>query len=394
MVSTEVPTVDRGKILKWLRQMVNTESVNPSLAPGGSGEAAMARLVADICAGMGLDVRTVEPAVGRPNVIAALRGLRPSREKNLLLNGHLDTVALAGMKDALVPRETGGRLYGRGSLDMKGGLAAILGALEALSRSNLRLEGDVVLAATSDEEYASIGAQQVAGGIDAGGAVIAEATGMGLCLAHKGFAWMKVQTHGRAAHGSLPAAGVDAIVKMGKFLTGLDEYSRRDLGMRTHPLLGRPSVHASTISGGTELSTYPDRCILMIERRTIPGETPDGVLGEIEGILDNLSKSDESFAAECELTLYRPPYEVGRDSPVAVAVSEAFASVMGKPPEIVGVAAWLDSGIFGPRGIPCVIMGPSGQGQHSDEEYVNLDSVYDLAQTLAGTALRFCGPRE
>ncbi|MGE5485257.1 MAG: ArgE/DapE family deacylase [Ignavibacteriales bacterium] len=391
MVNREAPRVDRGKILEWLKEMVSTESVNPSLVPGGGGEAAMARFVADVCAGMGLDVRIDEPSAGRPNVIAVLRGARPSRERNLLLNGHLDTVALGGMKDALVPRESGGRLYGRGSLDMKGGLAAILGALEALSRSNLRLEGDVVLAATSDEEYASIGAQHVAGEIDAGGAVIAEATGMGLCLAHKGFAWLKVETYGKAAHGSLPAAGVDAIAKMGKFLAELDEYSRTELGTRTHHLLGNPSVHASTITGGTELSTYPDRCTLMIERRTIPGETADGVLGEMKGILDRLSRSDRSFVAECEVTLYRPPYEVGGDSAIAVAVSDAFTSVMGKPPHVVGVAAWLDSGIFGPRGIPCVIMGPSGQGQHGDEEFVNLDSVYDLAQTLAGTALRFCG---
>ncbi len=391
MIDCALVRADRGRILDWLKGMIGINSVNPSLVEGGAGEAAMAGFTADAGAGMGLDVSIDGPSPDRPNVIAVLKGSRPSPRKNLLLNGHLDTVGLGGMNEPLVPRLVGGRLYGRGALDMKGGLAAILGALDVICRSGVRLQGDVVFAATSDEEYASIGARHAADRIRAGGAIVAEATDMGLCLAHKGFAWLKVETHGRAAHGSLPSDGVDAITKMGGFIAKLEEYSRVDLGSRRHGLLGSPSLHASTITGGTELSTYPDRCTLMIERRTIPGESADMVLGEIRAILDSLSKCDPLFKADCEVSLFRPAYEVSGDSPIAEAVSDAFASVVGSPPRVIGLAAWLDSGIFGPGGIPSVIIGPSGRGQHGDEEFVDIDSVCDLAEVIAGAALRFCG---
>jgi acetylornithine deacetylase len=371
--------------------MIRIESVNPSLASEGAGERAMAEYVASACRGLGLEVRVEEASPGRPNVVAVMRGGAPSRDKNLLFNGHLDTVGLGGMKDPLVPTERDGRLYGRGALDMKGGLASILGAVEALVRSGIRLEGDVIFAATSDEEYASVGAAHAARSVDAGGAVVAEATGLGLCTAHKGFAWLKVRTVGRAAHGSLPAEGVDAIVKMGKFLSRLERYSEADLARRSHRLLGPPSVHASTIAGGTELSTYPAECTVMIERRTIPGETESGVVDEMQRILDEISAEDRQFGAQCGLEVYRPPYEVDPGERVCRCLSGAFRSVTGRDPHVVGVAAWLDSAVFASAGIPSVIFGPGGGGQHADEEYVNLEDVYTVSRVLAETAVLFSG---
>ncbi|HLQ30469.1 MAG TPA: M20/M25/M40 family metallo-hydrolase, partial [Ktedonobacteraceae bacterium] len=263
-----------------LRQLVAINSINPDLVPDGPGEAEIARFVASWLESAGLEIELDEPEPGRPNVIGIVRGSGGGR--SLILNAHMDTVGVAGMVRPHEPLITGNRLYGRGAFDMKGGLASIMVAAARAKALNLR--GDVILTAVSDEEYASIGTASVVNRWRAGAAIVTEPTGLDVCVAHKGFVWLAIETIGTAAHGSLPELGVDAIVKMGKILVELEELDRFLRAHLSHPLLKSGSVHASLIEGGLELSMYPDHCKLGVERRTVPGETQESVEAEIQAI--------------------------------------------------------------------------------------------------------------
>src|SRR6266568_5322280 len=277
-----------NEIASLLGELVAIDSINPDLVPGGAGEAAIARFVAHWLEQAGLAVEIDEPVPGRPSVVAIARGTGGGH--SLMLNAHMDTVGVAGMERPHDPVVQGSRLYGRGAFDMKGGLAAIMFA--AATAKNQQLRGDVILTAVSDEEYASMGTASIVKRWHADAAIVTEPTGLEICIAHKGFIWLEIETRGIAAHGSLPDLGVDAIVKMGKVLVGLEELDRTLRSHPTHPLLKSGSVHASLITGGQELSSYPERCMLSIERRTIPGEHQESVEAEIRGIFDRIAVTD------------------------------------------------------------------------------------------------------
>jgi acetylornithine deacetylase len=326
-------------------------------------------------------VEIVEPVAGRPSVVATARG--EGRGRSLMLNAHLDTVGVAGMAAPHEPRVQDGRLYGRGSYDMKGGLAA--GMLAAAAASRGGLPGDVLLAAVSDEEHSSIGVQAVVERYAADACVVTEPTSLSVCVAHKGFAWWRIAAHGRAAHGSRPDLGSDAIARMGPVLTGLAELDR-SLEERTHPLVGRASVHASLIGGGQELSSYPERCVLEVERRTLPGETREAVAEELRRLLDGGGPN----ALRGEVTLVRDPFEVGVDEAIVAVVRERAADILGREPETVGHTAWMDAAFTQAAGIPTVVFGPHGAGAHAVEEWVDLASVEVCARTLLATATEFC----
>ena len=255
-----------------LAGLVAVDSTNPDLVPGGAGEADIAAFAAAWLERAGLEVSLEEAAPGRPNVIARAVGSGRGREgRSLLLNAHMDVVGVEGMTDPFTPRIEAGRLYGRGAFDMKGGLAAIMLAAARVAGAGLR--GDVIVTAVCDEEYASLGSEAIAARVWADAAIVTEPTGLDVCVAHKGFLWLEIETEGVAAHGSRPDLGVDAIAAMGNILTGLEQLARTLSAGRSHPLLGPGSIHASLIEGGRELSSYPDRCRLSVERRTIPGES-------------------------------------------------------------------------------------------------------------------------
>jgi acetylornithine deacetylase len=271
---------------------------------------------------------------------------------------------------------------------MKGGLAACMTAMAAVQKLHLR--GDVVFTAVVDEEYTSLGTQEMAKRFQADGAIVAEFTELQLVPAHRGFVWLEVETQGLAAHGSRPDLGRDAIVKMGKVLVELE---KRDQNLRsnpTHPLLGSGSVHASLITGGKELSTYPDRCLLSIERRTLPGETPDLVEGEVQDILDKIKGSDASFQGVVRRGLERSPLETPIDAGIVKAVQAAAKDVVKHPLPIAGVPFWTDAALLSEAGIPSVLMGPSGSGAHADEEWVDFASVRTCADLYLATAKEFC----
>ena len=383
-------TVSTEELTALTAALVAIDSTNPDLVPGGAGEASIARFVADWLGQAGLEVELHELAPGRANVIAIARGSGDGRGKckSLMLNAHMDVVGAGEMIDPWTPRTDGTRLYGRGAFDMKASLAAImLAGREAAARD---LRGDVIVTAVADEEFASIGVQDVVRRMRADAAIVTEPTGLDLCVAHKGFVWLEVETRGVAAHGSLPDEGVDAIAKMGPVLTRLASLDGELRSRPSYPLLGPASVHASLIRGGQELSTYPDRCTLSIERRTIPDETTAEIEGQISAILEEARLADPTFQAEQRTLLVRAPFGVAVDEPVVTLAQRHLTRVRGSEPAVVGAGGWMDSAFLASAGIPTVIFGPDGEGAHSDVEWVDLESAARTADALLGMIMEFC----
>lgn len=382
--------IDETALLELLQALIRIESVNPSLDSGGSGEALIGGYVAERLRGLGLQVDVQHVGERRANIIGTLRGSGSGR--CLMLNGHLDTVSAEAMNiEPFCPEFADGKVYGRGSLDMKSGLAAMVAAAEWVLASGITLRGDVVLAFVADEEYASAGTELLVRDRVADAAIICEPTDLSICIAHKGFAWINVAVHGKAAHGSRFDEGVDAIAKAGKFLARLEQHGTGVLSASKHPLLGPPSVHASTISGGIGLSTYPDHCRIQLERRTVPGESPEAVQAEIESLISDLHSEDSQFQADAKVFFSRSPVETSTDEPVLQALTYAYSKVLGKKPAYIGVGGWLDSGILSPAGIPTIAFGPAGSGSHAAVEYVDFASVVATARILSQTIAEFCG---
>jgi acetylornithine deacetylase len=372
-------------LVELIHALVAIDSVNPSLVPGGAGEREAAAFVAAWAREAGLEAEALEATAERPSVVIRARGTGGGRD--LLLCGHLDTVTTEGMANP-GPRVEGDRFHGRGAYDMKAGVAAALIACRDAARLGLR--GDVIVAAVADEEHASLGVQEVLETVRADAAIVTEPTELEVIVAHKGFAWMEVEVAGRAAHGSRPHLGVDAIVKSGPVLTALGALDEA-LGARTHPLLGRGSVHASTIRGGEELSSYPARCTIGIERRTLPGETAADVAAELEALLDRCRAADPALEARARTLLVREPFAVADDAEIVAAVRAAAAEVLGAPPPVAGASYWADAAFIAAAGIPTVMFGPVGEGAHAAEEWVSIASTQQVARTLVAAATRVCG---
>ena len=370
-----------------LSNLVAINSVNPNLVPKAPGEAEIAHFIAQWLERAGLEVQLIESVSGRPNVVGIAHGTGGG--KTLLLNGHMDTVGASGMSHPHEPIIKEGRLYGRGAYDMKGGLAACMAAVAETHKIHLR--GDVVFTAVIDEEYASLGTQELAKRFHADGAIVAEFTELKLILAHRGFVWFEVETLGRAAHGSRPDLGTDAIVKMGKFLVELEKLDQNLCSNPTHPLLGSGSLHASLIHGGTEPSTYPNQCVLTMERRTLPGETPEKVEAELSGIVATIQRSDSTFQAVIRRGLDRACLETPEEAGIVTAVQAAASKVLKHPLPIAGVPFWTDAALLSAAGIPSLLLGPSGSGAHADEEWVDLSSVKVCADIYLETAREYCG---
>jgi acetylornithine deacetylase len=332
----------------------------------------------------GVRVGALATALGRPSSIVRARGNGGGR--SLLLCGHYDTVTVAGMHDPRV-RVDGDRLYGRGAYDMKAGVAAALVACRQAAA--LALTGDVIVAAVADEEHASLGVREVLATVRADAAIVTEPTELELVVAHRGFVWSEIEVTGRAAHGSRPHLGIDAIVKTGPILTALGELDTA-LGQRTHRLLGRGSVHASVIKGGEELSSYPARCVVGIERRTLPGETAADVERELASLLAACRAVDPELRAEQRTLLVREPFEVDEDAEVVDVVRAAATEALGEPPAIAGASYWADAAFIAAAGIPTVMFGPAGAGAHRAEEWVSISSTEAVARILVAAAERVC----
>jgi acetylornithine deacetylase len=378
--------MSQSDVVELTRALVAIDSVNPSLEQGAAGETEAAAFVEGWAREAGLEVELVEATPGRPSVVASARGSGGGR--SLLLCGHLDTVGTGAMDAPFEPRVEGDRLYGRGAYDMKAGVAAALVACR--DAAGLELAGDVLMAAVADEEHASLGVQEVLATVEADAAIVTEPTEMDIAIAHKGFAWLEIEVQGRAAHGSRPQLGVDAIVKAGPVLTALGELDAQ-LGDARHPLLGRGSLHASLISGGSDLATYPERCTIGVERRTLPGEGTAEVERELARLLAGCREADPVLDASARTLLVREPLETADDEPVVSALREAAAEVLGSRPPLSGASFWADSAFIAAAGIPTALFGPGGEGAHAAEEWVSIRDTESCARVLTRTASAFCG---
>jgi acetylornithine deacetylase len=380
---------DSTYITETLTDLVRTKSINPAFSDGEpSDEREIATQLGEKMRALGMETTEYEAAPGRVSVVGRLRGTGGGR--SLMLYGHVDTVGVAAMPEPFSATVRDGKLYGRGSYDMKGGVTACLATVKALRDAGVALRGDVLIACVADEEVASIGMAEVLRHVRADAAVVTEATELRVCLAHRGFSWVEVETLGVAAHGSRFDLGIDANMRMGRFLARLDALEQELRARPPHALVGPPSLHAAVLRGGTGTSTYADHCRLEIERRTVPGETEDQVLAELRAIIERLASEDATFRATVRPMLTRDSFEVHRDAPIVNAVLGAATAVLGSTPEVIGEPYWMDAALLSAVGIDTVVIGPTGAGAHALEEWVELKSVAQLTEILAAAATEFC----
>jgi acetylornithine deacetylase len=372
--------------IRLLRDLVAINSVNPTLVPGAPGEGEVARVIAAEMTRIGLDVTVEEVVPGRPNVVGVIEAGRPGPA--LMFCGHTDTVGVAGMPDPFTPVEREGRLYGRGAQDMKSGVAAMIDAARVVARDGLGA-GRLVIAAVVDEEHSSIGADAVVKRWRADAAVVTEPTDLAIVVGHKGFAWVEIEVAGRAAHGSRPLEGQDAILRLGRVLERLEALDRTLQARPPHPLVGTGSLHASMVAGGREWSSYPDRAVLQMERRTLPSESETCALEEVREILRQLAADDATFRASARDVFSRPAYEVSGDHALPGAMAAAVAHVTGVRARTGGASFWTDAAVLAQAGIPAVLFGPGGAGLHSTEEYVNVGDVVICRDALVELVRRW-----
>jgi acetylornithine deacetylase len=381
-------TIDRDYVRETLVRLVQINSVNPALASGAPGEREIAAFIAESLQSSGLSVETFEPQPGRTSVLGRLAGTGGGR--SLMLNAHCDTVDVTGMPEPFSGQIRDGKVYGRGSFDMKGSLAACMAAARAIAQSGTRLRGDVLVAAVADEEYGSLGTADLLQHVKTDGAIVTEPTALDVCLAHKGYLWIEVVTEGRAAHGSKFQLGIDANMKMGAFLHRLSALERDLRSRPPHPLVGPPSLHAAMLNGGAGLSTYAPACTLQIERRTVPGETAEQAVAEIQALADAAAAEDPDFRATVRPFFAREPFEAAAGSAVVRAVDRAAERVLARTPAHIGDTPWMDAALLQAAGVDTVVYGAAGAGAHANVEWVDLESVEKLAAVLAEAASSYC----
>lgn len=370
--------------------LVRVDSRNPTLVPGAPGEAGVAHLLAEVLGGWGFRLEWQDVRDGRSNLLARV-GAPELGAPVLMFNGHLDVVGVDGMTHApFAPQIAGDLLYGRGSCDMKAGVAAMCVAAWQAAQRGIR--GEIIVAAVIDEEFESLGTRAMLDrGTRADIAVVTEPTRLAICPAHRGFVWLEFVLTGRAAHGSRYDIGIDAIRHAALLMTALDRYQHNVLTTHTHRLLGRASLHGSTIVGGVGWSTYPELCTLRVERRTLPGETTASVLREVEVLLAELRASEPQLSATVRVDTAQGPSDVAVDAPLVQRLSAAHAAVRGVAPPIEGLSAWTDAALLNDAGIPAVCFGPGDIAlAHAATEYVPLSEIDAATAVLTAFALDWC----
>lgn len=378
--------IARGDAVALARALIQIDSRNPTLVPGAPGETEVAATLASVLDDWGFRVEIVDAAPGRPNVVARLG---PADAPALMLNGHLDVVGIEGMiHEPFTAELRSGRVYGRGSADMKGGIAAMCAAATAASAQS---NGQILIAAVADEEWESLGLRSlVESGLSADSAIVTEPTRLAICPAHRGFAWIDVTLTGRAAHGSRYDIGVDAILHAGLLLSELDSLEQTRNDGPVHPLLGRGSLHASRISGGVGMSTYPERCDLAVERRTLPGETAEQALREVIEACERVRARRPEFDARVRLNTAQSPSDVPPDAPIVGRLREALRAEQ-MPVKIEGLSAWTDAALLNEAGIPAVCFGPGDISlAHAAEEFVPVEEIERASRVLARVVRNWC----
>lgn len=378
----ETPTI------KLLKNLIKIPSVNPSVEKRYDEEAIASYIAKWFRKTKRFRVIEQKVDKNRFNVIAILEG--KGNGKSLMLNGHMDTVGTSYMTvNPFHPTEKKGRIYGRGSCDMKGSLAAMMSATLALSKLPRPLEGDVIFTGVVDEEQGSKGTSKLVEHFRSDAAIVGEPTNLDIGVAHKGYAWLEVETIGREAHGSMPEQGIDAIEKMCAIVSKLQALRRQH--KLNHPLVGTAKIHTSTISGGTEWSTIPGNCILHLERRLLPGETPGDAVKELRQLIQQASKNDQNLRAKIRLARHAGSMEVNVKQPLVQFLLQVTRRLTGKC-QVVGVPYWTDAAILVNQArIPSCLFGPGDiKFAHSNLESIKARDVLTAATIYAATAQRYC----
>ncbi|CZR59427.1 related to diaminopropionate ammonia-lyase [Phialocephala subalpina] len=385
-IPLDVRTSDSVELTQAL---VRIDSTNPGLSrSGGIGEGPIAEYISAWLEHRGIETHRLEETPTRPSVVGIVRG--SGGGKSILLTGHIDTVTTAGYEgDPLSGDIKDGLVYGRRTADMKAGIAAALIGLARAKGANLR--GDVIFAGVADEENLSLGTEEVLkAGWKADGAIVLEPTLLDVVLAHKGFVWFEVDIHGFAAHGSRYDLGVDAICKAGHFLVELDSYSKDILKREGHPELGTGSVHASLVQGGEEPSSYPAKCTITIERRTVPGETSESTAAQPRSILDRLVATVEDFKYDLRISFVRPPFQISESDPFVACAIGGIGEALERPAKIKTEKAWTDCALLAEAGIPSLLFGVDGGGLHASIEWATLDSIQTVTKAVSLVVEMFC----
>jgi acetylornithine deacetylase/succinyl-diaminopimelate desuccinylase family protein len=371
------------------QQLIRIDSSNPNLSrAGGAGEGAIANYITAWLDHRDIESHRLENTAGRPSIVGIVRGRGGG--KSLMLNGHIDTVTTIGYKgDPFNPEIHDGSIYGRGAFDMKCGIASALVTLVRCQAAHL--SGDVLVAAVADEEHLSMGTTEILeAGWTADGAVVCEPTQQFVTLDHNGFVWIEVDILGKAAHGSRYDLGVDAISKAGHFLAKIDRYAQELLKRTPTSECGTGSLHASLIQGGEEISSYPAKCTIGIERRTVPGETPEAIEAEFQEILDHIKDTVEDFKYNFRVTMSRPPFHVDQENCFVKSALTSIRKSLNKPVEIKAERAWTDCALLSEKGIPALLFGCDGGGAHAATEWATIKSVYEVTDATTRIAMDFC----
>ncbi len=381
-----------NRLKRILISLIEIPSVNP-FEKEGIGESKISEFIYEDLKSHNLQVEFQEVEENRKNVIATLKGKNPG--PTLILNGHMDTVGVENMEiDPFKGEEDAkGNIFGRGAADMKGGLASMIVALETVADivDPSKISGSVIFSAVVDEEYMGKGTKKFVEKYHGSGALVGEPTDLKIGIAHKGIIHYYITTHGKAVHGSVPELGVDAIKMMCSFVNAL--YSHRFT--LEHPILGKPKLHASMISGGTEWSKVPDTCTLAVERRTLPGETWETVKEEINELICKASDFDKTFNASIYLHSEFPPMETDPQSLIVKDLSAAYKRLTSAETQLIGLPYWTDGATLSSKGIPTLIFGPGDISvAHSKLEYVSFNQVLLATNIYIDFILKWFGIKD
>ena len=380
--------IDEKFLLDTAVKLVQTDTRNPLLCKDSPGDTQGIKYLAELYDQLGIEYKIHNLDSKQANIVAGIKG--KGKGKTLLLNAHLDTVGTDGMKNPFSARIDGDKLFGRGSQDMKGSLAAMIAAAKYIIDNNIELDGSLLIAAVADEEYTSVGTLDLLQNYCVDAAIVTEPTNFSLVTAHRGFIWYEVETTGKAAHGSRYDIGIDANLHMGKFLAELDSHIKELNNQKPDHLVGKPSMHASVIKGGTDISTYSGKCILQIERRTIPGEKETDITAKMQSIIDKLSSENSQFQATVKPFFQRPQFKVSHNAEIVKIAEEILKEHFNSPCVFAGAPFWTDAALMSESGVDTIILGPVGDGLHTENEWVSIKSLKDLTKLLVKISCSFC----
>ena len=369
----------------------------PSYSFMENQEEAISQYILDFFLEHGFTAYRTEIVPGRYNTFAILEGTERETSPSLMLTGHMDTVPAYDFEKAFEPWEDAENVYGRGTVDMKGALAAAMCAMVEIKESGTRLKGDLIFCGVADEEEAGIGTRSlIETGPEATYTVVGEPTDLHIALGHKGLEWIEVSFKGKKVHGGAQEEGVNAIMMAGRFLQKLETEYLPKLAQRTHPILGKATLNIGTITGGDQPSTVADHCSIRLDRRCLTSETIPQVYEELQELIDQLHREDPRFEAEIRdvfdgTTLPHIPFCTDADCPVVKAAENALRAC-GEEPVLTYFPAWTDAGfIQAGTSSQCIILGPGGVATaHSIHEYVSKKHLTMAAEIYRSMAMEIC----